>query len=186
MKNIMMIDSNKANEVIENRTPFGLFYLVDGSKYIGIDNTTGDAWTEEFDSFSKLKNWLLGENGIVKQESNIKDNDLIIEEQINKFKDSIKNKFNELNEEEKINYLYNQCYYISIVNEVEYYLTELKDDYIESKINEIRKYEYNIFTECIEYWYNCDSVSLNQEEFKEILDYVVDDIINRKKIELKI
>lgn len=42
--------------------PRGLFYLRDGSKVIGIDNSTGYAWTEEFDSVDQCKRWLMGEN----------------------------------------------------------------------------------------------------------------------------
>lgn len=41
--------------------PRGLFYLRDGNKVIGIDNSTGHAWTEEFDSVDQCKRWLMGE-----------------------------------------------------------------------------------------------------------------------------
>lgn len=40
--------------------PRGLFFLRDGDKVIGIDNSTGHAWTEEFDSVDKCKRWLSG------------------------------------------------------------------------------------------------------------------------------
>ena len=42
--------------------PSGLFFLREGSKVIGIDNSTGHAWTEEFDSVNQCKRWLMGEN----------------------------------------------------------------------------------------------------------------------------
>jgi len=36
----------------------GLFYLVDGDVVVGVDNSTNDAWTEEFDHVVKCKAWL--------------------------------------------------------------------------------------------------------------------------------
>ena len=42
--------------------PHGLFYLRDSGKVIGIDNSTGRAWTEEFDTVEQCKRWLNGEN----------------------------------------------------------------------------------------------------------------------------
>jgi len=43
--------------------PYGLFYLLDkneGKKiYIGIDNTHGDMWVEEFKSLATCKRWLV-------------------------------------------------------------------------------------------------------------------------------
>lgn len=40
--------------------PLGLFYLEEQEKFVGIDNSTGDAWTEEFpDKYSCLR-WLTG------------------------------------------------------------------------------------------------------------------------------
>lgn len=42
--------------------PRGLFYLRDGEKVVGIDNSTGRAWTEEFDTVEQCKRWLKGEN----------------------------------------------------------------------------------------------------------------------------
>ena len=41
--------------------PRGLFFLREGSKVIGIDNSTGYAWTEEVDSVDQCKRWLMGE-----------------------------------------------------------------------------------------------------------------------------
>jgi hypothetical protein len=45
--------------------PRGLFYLEDynslGRKvYVGIDNSTGDAWVEDFNDLDKCKMWLQG------------------------------------------------------------------------------------------------------------------------------
>ncbi len=37
-----------------------LYWLKDGEKYVGIDNTTHDAWTEAFDSKEACFDWLRG------------------------------------------------------------------------------------------------------------------------------
>lgn len=55
---IKMITSEQASTIIDTRIPFGLFYLLDDDVYIGIDNTTGDAWTEEFPNLCQCKKWL--------------------------------------------------------------------------------------------------------------------------------
>src|SRR5699024_9385897 len=36
----------------------GLFYRVDGDVVVGVDNSTNEAWTEEFDHVVKCKAWL--------------------------------------------------------------------------------------------------------------------------------
>lgn len=36
----------------------GLYYYVDGDVVFGVDNSTGEAWTEEFDHIVKCKAWL--------------------------------------------------------------------------------------------------------------------------------
>jgi hypothetical protein len=38
----------------------GLYYMFDeeSKKHIGIDNTSNDAWTEEFDTVEECMNWL--------------------------------------------------------------------------------------------------------------------------------
>jgi len=38
----------------------GLFYRVDGDVVIGVDNSTNEAWAEEFDHVVKCKAWLKG------------------------------------------------------------------------------------------------------------------------------
>ncbi len=40
--------------------PRGRYYLQDGDKWVGIDNSTGEAWTEEFPSKRKCLRWLKG------------------------------------------------------------------------------------------------------------------------------
>lgn len=44
--------------------PFGLYYLIDKSAgkdiYIGVDNSNGCMWTEEFNLLSSCKRWMRG------------------------------------------------------------------------------------------------------------------------------
>lgn len=58
------ITKNEALEILDcvdgKYEPIGQFFLQDGGKYIGIDNRTGDAWTEEFDSLRECLLWLSG------------------------------------------------------------------------------------------------------------------------------
>lgn len=56
-----VVNHRKAEEIIRTRKPFGLFLEHDGEKYIGIDNSAGDAWVEEFDTAQKCLEWLLEE-----------------------------------------------------------------------------------------------------------------------------
>lgn len=59
-REIMLIKPEKALEIIETREPLGLFIAKDGEKYIAIDNTDGNAWTEEFCSLYVANCWLTG------------------------------------------------------------------------------------------------------------------------------
>ena len=47
-----------AEIVIKTRQPLGLFYVRQNGAYIGIDNSTGHAWVEEFSDLSSCKQWL--------------------------------------------------------------------------------------------------------------------------------
>ena len=38
--------------------PPGLYWAVENGKYIGIDNRTGDAWVEEFETLQECIRWL--------------------------------------------------------------------------------------------------------------------------------
>ena len=46
--------------VIDLRTPSGLFLTKEGRKWVAVDNTTGDAWTEEFSRKRQAVRWLRG------------------------------------------------------------------------------------------------------------------------------
>jgi len=52
------ISQEEALSLIETREPQGLFYLRDGKVYVGIDNRTHDAWTEEFPAKGQCLRWL--------------------------------------------------------------------------------------------------------------------------------
>lgn len=56
------ITSVEADNIIENRIPRGQFLLKDGDLFVGIDNSTGDAWTEEFKKKDECVRWLAGED----------------------------------------------------------------------------------------------------------------------------
>lgn len=58
---IQLISKEKANQIIENRTPIGLFVTEENGMFIGIDNQSGEAWVEEFDNKVDCENWLKGE-----------------------------------------------------------------------------------------------------------------------------
>ncbi len=47
-----------ANQIIETRQPIGYFYTFATGIYTGIDNGTGDAWTEDFSSYDECMKWL--------------------------------------------------------------------------------------------------------------------------------
>lgn len=48
----------QARVLIETRRPTGLFYVHQDGIYMGIDNSTGRAWVEEFTSLHQCKGWL--------------------------------------------------------------------------------------------------------------------------------
>lgn len=53
-----MVSPNQLLEVIENRFPCGCFLAKDGDKWVAVDNTTYDAWTEEFSRRRQAIRWL--------------------------------------------------------------------------------------------------------------------------------
>ena len=59
---IKKISNEEATKIITEREPRGLFYTIENSTgvnvYVGIDNRTGDAWTEDFKSLGACKRWL--------------------------------------------------------------------------------------------------------------------------------
>ena len=57
---IQRVSSEFLGWVIEHRIPSGLFLTKEGRKWIAVDNTTGDAWTEEFSRKRQAIRWLRG------------------------------------------------------------------------------------------------------------------------------
>lgn len=53
-----LVSSEEAIRIIETRKPSGLFIQQAGDRWVGIDNTTGDAWTEEFEDLNACLSWL--------------------------------------------------------------------------------------------------------------------------------
>ena len=58
---VRRITEAEADDIIATREPRGLFYLDTGAGFVGIDNSTGNAWTEDFDALPKCRAWLLQE-----------------------------------------------------------------------------------------------------------------------------
>lgn len=57
---IHRVSSEFLGQVIERRTPSGLFLTKEGRIWVAVDNTTGDAWTEEFSRKRQAVRWLRG------------------------------------------------------------------------------------------------------------------------------
>lgn len=58
MMEIKPVTREEANQIFDTREPIGLFYEIDGDSYIGIDNSTGDAWVEDFKTKEECFRWL--------------------------------------------------------------------------------------------------------------------------------
>ena len=57
---IQRVRSTFLGQVIEHHIPCGLFLAKEGRKWVAVDNTTGDAWTEEFSRKRQAVRWLRG------------------------------------------------------------------------------------------------------------------------------
>ena len=60
MSRIHRVSPEKVLDMIDFRTPLGLFLMKEGRKWVAVDNTTGDAWTEEFSRKRQAVRWLRG------------------------------------------------------------------------------------------------------------------------------
>lgn len=60
MEEPLEISKAEAYRVIDARKPLGLFFLKEGEGYTGIDNRSGDVWTEEFATKAECLKWLKG------------------------------------------------------------------------------------------------------------------------------
>ena len=45
---VQRISVKRLGDVIVRRVPLGLFLTREGRRWVAVDNSTGDAWTEEF------------------------------------------------------------------------------------------------------------------------------------------
>lgn len=72
MSEIKMITKEEASAIIDTREPRGLFYTMENGMFVGIDNETGDAWTEEFKTEKECISWLNNEEVIDEREICIK------------------------------------------------------------------------------------------------------------------
>ena len=57
---IQRVSSELLGRIIEHRISSGLFLTKEGLKWVAVDNTTGDAWTEEFSRKHQAIRWLRG------------------------------------------------------------------------------------------------------------------------------
>lgn len=55
---IERISQEESEEIILTYKPRGLFYFEEDKVWIGIDNSTGDAFVEEFESKEQCIRWL--------------------------------------------------------------------------------------------------------------------------------
>ncbi|MFW6242638.1 MAG: hypothetical protein ACOC2W_00605 [bacterium] len=62
-ESIKELPNDELLKVIMERKPLGLFYEYDEKveRYVGVDNSNGDAWTEQFKYLEACKDWLTGE-----------------------------------------------------------------------------------------------------------------------------
>lgn len=58
IKTITKVTNKEALNIINNRDRIGIFYTISNGYYVGIDNITGDAWTEDFNTLRSCKKWL--------------------------------------------------------------------------------------------------------------------------------
>jgi len=59
MRNIEKVTPEALRQIIHTREPLGWYYAREGRRlYVGVDNGSGDAWTEDFRSLRKCKRWL--------------------------------------------------------------------------------------------------------------------------------
>ncbi|MCM1525050.1 MAG: YodL domain-containing protein [Ruminococcus sp.] len=61
LSDINVVTPEKIGEVIETREPRDIFLAQDGDRWVGVDNRTGDAWTEDLGTKDEAVRWLNGE-----------------------------------------------------------------------------------------------------------------------------
>ena len=61
LSNIKMITMDEARKIEQDRSPLGKFIIKEGSQYIAMDNTTGDACVGHFSSYKECISYLNSE-----------------------------------------------------------------------------------------------------------------------------
>lgn len=61
---IQRVCQEYARQIIETRETLGKFYTFENGIYTGIDNESGEAWTEDFSSYEECMKWLKGEPSV--------------------------------------------------------------------------------------------------------------------------
>ena len=62
---IQKVRPERLREMMCSSLPRGLFLTKEGRKWVAVDNSTFDAWTEEFTHKHKAIRWLRGEFEVV-------------------------------------------------------------------------------------------------------------------------
>ena len=55
---VIEITNKEAEDIINSRKPLGKFLFKENNLYVGIDNETGEAWTEDFYNYEDCIEWL--------------------------------------------------------------------------------------------------------------------------------
>lgn len=71
-RKILFISPEKAMDIIETRRPLGEFVVKNcsgqqGKAFVAIDNSTGDAWAEEFDELKYCIGWLCNKKAMLER-----------------------------------------------------------------------------------------------------------------------
>lgn len=61
---IKYVTREEASKIIATGKPLGLFYEIDGNLHVGVDNSTGEAWVEEFKTARECLDWLRGDRDL--------------------------------------------------------------------------------------------------------------------------
>ena len=56
---IKEISKQEAQEIVKDRMPFGCFIVNGDKRFIALENTTGDAQVEHFETEAAAKRWLM-------------------------------------------------------------------------------------------------------------------------------
>ena len=69
---IKNVTKDEAEQIIDTREPWGLFYTEYKGRFVAIDNSIGDAWVEIFNTLSACIRWLTYK-GLTKEEAELEE-----------------------------------------------------------------------------------------------------------------